>query len=126
MLRTSAELPPAYRLPSCKAARKSAAERAGCFLLLVHIADAALLFRPVPGYDQRPREAGYEIGSLEAVETEARRSAGRLAAERLLTMQSGIPEEIRIEVTNELRQPVFTVTVAIQVERVGLMRLLGQ
>jgi len=71
-------------------------------------------------------EAGYEIGSLEVIETEARRSAGRLAAERLLTMPGGASEDIRIEVTNELRQPVLTVTVAIQLERAGLTRPLGQ
>ena len=66
-------------------------------------------------------EAGYEIGSMKAAEIEARRSAGELARERLLTVQSGSPEDIRIEVKELLRKPVLTVTVSIQIERAGLM-----
>ena len=65
--------------------------------------------------------ASYEIDSLEAAEIEARRSAGELARERLLTVQSGISEDIRIEVKDLLRQPVLTVTVSIQVEPARLM-----
>ena len=66
-------------------------------------------------------EAGHEIGSLEAAEIEARRSAGELARKRLLTVQSGTSEDIRIEVKDLLRKPVLTVSVSIQVERAGLM-----
>ena len=62
-------------------------------------------------------EAGYEIGSIEAAEIEARRSAGKLARERLLTMQRGTSEDIRIEVKDLRRQPVLTVRVSLQVER---------
>ena len=62
-------------------------------------------------------EAGDEIGSMEAAEIEARRSAGKLARERLLTVQSGTHEDIRIEVKDLRRQPVLTVRVSLQVER---------
>jgi hypothetical protein len=68
-------------------------------------------------------EVGSEIDSLHVAEIEARRSAGELARERLLQLQSTTSEDIRIEVKDELRQPVLTVTVSIQVERAGLMRL---
>jgi hypothetical protein len=66
-------------------------------------------------------EASYEIGSIEAAEIEARRSAGELARDRLLAVQSGTSDDIRVEVKDELRQPVVAVTVSIQVERAGLM-----
>jgi hypothetical protein len=68
-------------------------------------------------------EASYEISSIEAAEIEARRSAGELARELLLAVRSGTSEDIRIEVKDDLRQPVVAVTVSIQVERVGLMPL---
>ena len=66
-------------------------------------------------------EVGYEIDSLHTAEIEALRTAGELTRDRLLKMQSAPPDEIRIEVTDEHRQAVLTVTVSIQVERVGLM-----
>jgi len=66
-------------------------------------------------------EVGYEIDSLHTAEIEALRTAGELTRDRLLKMQSATPDDIRIEVTDEHRQAVLTVTVSIQVERVGLM-----
>jgi hypothetical protein len=65
-------------------------------------------------------EVGYEIDSLHAVEIEARRSAGELTRDRLLQLQSAASEDIRVEVKDEHRQPVLTVTVSTQVERAGL------
>ena len=61
-------------------------------------------------------EAGYEIDSLHAAEIEARRSAGELTQDRLLQLQSATSEDIRVEVKDEQRQPVLTVTVSIQVD----------
>jgi hypothetical protein len=66
-------------------------------------------------------EVGYEIDSLHTAEIEALRTAGELTRDRLLKMQSATPDDIRIEVTDEQRQPVLTVTVSIQVERARLM-----
>ena len=66
-------------------------------------------------------EVGYEIDSLHTAEIEALRTAGELTRDRLLKMQSATPDDIRIEVTDEQRQPVLTVTASIQVERAGLM-----
>ena len=66
-------------------------------------------------------EVGYEIDSLHTAEIEALRTAGELTRDRLLKMQSATPDDIRIEVTDEPRQPVLTVTVSIQVERARLM-----
>ena len=66
-------------------------------------------------------EVGYEIDSLHTAEIEAWRTAGELTRDRLLKMQSATPDDIRIEVTDEQRQPVLTVTVSIQVERARLM-----
>jgi len=68
-------------------------------------------------------EVGSEIDSLHVAEIEARRSAGQLTRQRLLAVQSETSEDIRIEVKDEHRQPVLTVTVSIQVERAGLMPL---
>ena len=68
-------------------------------------------------------EVGSEIDSLHMAEIEARRSAGELARERLLQLQSATSEDIRVEVKDELRQSVLSVTVAIQVERARLMPL---
>ena len=65
-------------------------------------------------------EVGYEIDSLHAAEIEARRSAGELARDRLFQLQSATSEDIRVEVKDEQRQPVLTVTVSIHVERVRL------
>jgi len=66
-------------------------------------------------------EVGYQIDSLHMAEIEALRTAGELTRDRLLKMQSETPDDIRIEVTDEQRQPVLTVTVSIQVERARLM-----
>lgn len=66
-------------------------------------------------------EVGYEIDSLHTAEIEALRTAGELTRDRLLKKQSATPDDIRIEVTDEHRQAVLTVTVSIQVKRVGLM-----
>ena len=66
-------------------------------------------------------EVGYDLGSLGAAEIEVVRTAADLTRDRLLKMQSATPDDIRIEVTDEHRQAVLTVTVSIQVERVGLM-----
>jgi hypothetical protein len=66
-------------------------------------------------------EVGSEIDSLHAAEIEVRRSAGELTRDRLLNLRSATPEDIRVEVTDEHRQPVLTVTVSIQVERAGRM-----
>jgi hypothetical protein len=66
-------------------------------------------------------EVGHEIDSLDVAEIEAKRSAGELTRDRLLQLQSAISENIRIEVKDEHRQPVLTVTVSIQVERAGLV-----
>ena len=66
-------------------------------------------------------KVGSEIDSLHMAEIEARRSAGELTRDRLLQLQSTTSEDIRVEVKDELRQSVLTVTVAIQVERARLM-----
>ena len=66
-------------------------------------------------------EAGYEIDSLHAAEIEARRSAGELTRNRLLQVQGATSEDIRVEVKDEQRQPVLTVTVSIQVDHEALM-----
>ena len=66
-------------------------------------------------------EVGYEIDSLRAAEIEAVRTAAELTRDRLFKMQSATPDGIRIEVKDEHRQPVLTVTVSIQVERAGPM-----
>ena len=66
-------------------------------------------------------EVGYEIDSLHAAEIEAMCSAGELTRDRLFQVQSATSEAIRVEVKDEQRQPVLTVTVSIQVERAGLM-----
>ena len=66
-------------------------------------------------------EAGYDIDSLHAAEIEALRSAVELTRDRLVQLQSATSEDIRVEVKDEHRQPVLTVTVSIQVERAGLM-----
>jgi hypothetical protein len=66
-------------------------------------------------------EVGSEIDSLHVAETEAKRSVGELTRDRLFQSQSATSEDIRVEVKDEHRQPVLTVTVSIQVERAGLM-----
>jgi hypothetical protein len=65
-------------------------------------------------------EVGSEIDSLDAAEIEARRSAGELTQNRLFQLQSATSENIRVEVKDEHRRPVLTVTVSIQVERARL------
>ncbi|WP_457093797.1 DUF6894 family protein [Microvirga sp. P5_D2] len=65
-------------------------------------------------------DVGHEIESLDLAEIEAKRSAGELTRDRLFQLQSAISENIRIEVKDEHRQLVLTMTVSIQVERAGL------
>jgi hypothetical protein len=73
------------------------------------------------GSDFNRDEIGSEIGSLRAAEIELMRVAADLTRDRLLKMKSAAPDDIRIEVTDEHRQPVLTVTVSVQVERAGPM-----
>ena len=91
------------------------------FLSLVHIADAALLLRPVLGAFSNRDETGYEIDSLHVAEIEAMRTAGELTRDRLLQAQGASSEDIRVEVKDEQRQPILTVTVSIQVGHEALM-----
>jgi hypothetical protein len=65
-------------------------------------------------------EEGIEVDSLSEAEVEARRTVGEMAQDRLLTVPNAAPENIRVEVKDEHRQPVLTVTVSIQVEPVRL------
>jgi hypothetical protein len=73
------------------------------------------------GSDFSRDEVGSEVGSLRAAEIEVMRTAADLTRDRLLRMQSAAPDAIRIEMTDERRQPVLTVTVSVQVERAGPM-----
>jgi hypothetical protein len=73
------------------------------------------------GSDFNRDEIGSEIGSLRAAEIELMRVAADLMRDRLLKMKSAAPDDIRIEVTDEHRQPILTVTVSVQVERAGPM-----
>ncbi|MBM6580831.1 hypothetical protein ILT44_11610 [Microvirga sp. BT689] len=65
-------------------------------------------------------EVGSEIDSLRAVEIQARRSAGELTRDRLFQLQGTTSEDIRVEVKDEQRQPVLTVTVSIHIDHAGL------
>jgi hypothetical protein len=73
------------------------------------------------GSDFSRDEVGSEVGSLRAAEIEVMRTAADLTRDRLLRMQSAAPDAIRIEMRDEHRQPVLTVTISVQVERTGLM-----
>jgi hypothetical protein len=73
------------------------------------------------GSDFNRDEIGSEIGSLRAAEIELMRVAADLTRDRLLKMKSAAPDDIRIEVMDEHRQPILTVTVSVQVERAGPM-----
>jgi uncharacterized protein DUF6894 len=75
------------------------------------------------GSDFNRDAVGSNVGSLRAAEIEVMRTAADLTRDRLLKMQSAASDDIRIEVTDEHRQPVLTVTVSVQVERAGLMPL---
>ena len=66
-------------------------------------------------------EGGSEIDSLHVAEIEARRSAGELTRDRLLQVQGATSEAIRVEVTDEQRHPVLTVTVSFQVDHEARM-----
>jgi hypothetical protein len=70
-------------------------------------------------------EVGCEIDNLHAAEIEALRSAGELAQDQLRKLQSPTPEDVRVEVRDEHRQPLLTVTVSIRIERAGLMPTIG-
>ena len=65
-------------------------------------------------------EVGSEIDSRHMAEIDARRTAGELTRDRLFLWQGATSEDIRVEVKDEQRQPVLTVTVSIQVERVRM------
>jgi hypothetical protein len=65
-------------------------------------------------------EVGSEVDSLHMAEIDARRTAGELTRDRLLLWQGATSEDVRVEVKDEQRQPVFTVTVSVQIERAGL------
>jgi hypothetical protein len=75
------------------------------------------------GSDFNRDAVGSNVGSLRAAEIEVMRTAADLTRDRLLKMQSAASDDIWIEVTDEHRQPVLTVTVSVQVERAGLMPL---
>jgi hypothetical protein len=64
-------------------------------------------------------EVGSEVDSLHMAEIDARRTVGELTRDRLLLWKGATSEDIRVEVKDEQRQPVLTVTVSIQVERTG-------
>jgi hypothetical protein len=64
---------------------------------------------------------GHEIESLLAAEIEALRSAGELARDQLLKLQCPSAEDVRVEVRDEHRQLVLTVTVSIRVDRTERM-----
>ena len=70
------------------------------------------------GLDANLDADGHEVGNLRAAEIEARRTAGEIARDRLLKLQDAAPESIRVEVKNEHRQRVLTVTVSLRVEQV--------
>jgi hypothetical protein len=115
--------------PAClqSAPIKSASGWAGCHFYYQFIFSCRVI-SPMPRFyfdltldaSTSRDEVGYEIDSLHAAEIEARRSAGELARDRLFQLQSATSEDIRVEVKDEQRQPVLTVTVSIQVERVRL------
>ena len=112
--------PPALRQPS-----KSAGGRDARFDDPFICPDRSL--SPMPrfyfdlllGSDFNRDEVGYEIDSLRAAEIEVVRTAADLTRDRLLKMQSAAPDDIRIEMSDEHRQPVVTVTVSVRVERAG-------
>jgi hypothetical protein len=62
-------------------------------------------------------EKGHELVALRTAEIEAMRTAGELARDRLFTLREAISDEVRIEVRNEHRRPVLTVTVSTRVDR---------
>jgi hypothetical protein len=73
------------------------------------------------GSDFSRDEIGFDFGCLRAAEVEVMRTAADLTRDRLLKMQSATSDDIRIEVRDEDRQPVLTVTVLVQVEQAGLL-----
>jgi hypothetical protein len=66
-------------------------------------------------------EVGSEIDSRHMAEIDARRTAGELTRDQLFLWQGATSEDIRVEVKDEQRQPVLTVTGSIQVERAALI-----
>lgn len=62
-----------------------------------------------------PDEEGVEFDSLDAAEHEAARAAADIGRDRL---PKGDPREVIVEVLNEHRQQVVTVTVSMRVDRV--------
>jgi hypothetical protein len=65
-------------------------------------------------------EVGSEIDSRHMAEIDARRTAGELTRDRLFLWQGATSEDVWVEVKDEQRQAVLTVTVSIQVERAKL------
>jgi hypothetical protein len=61
-----------------------------------------------------PDEEGLEFDSLEAAEREAATAAAEIRRDRL---PKGDAREVTVEVRNEHRQRVLTVTVSMEVER---------
>jgi hypothetical protein len=62
-----------------------------------------------------PDEEGLEFASLDGAEREATKAVAEIGRDRL---PSGDAREITIEVRNEHRQRVLTITVSMHVERV--------
>ena len=73
------------------------------------------------GSDANLDADGHEIGSLRAAEIAAKRTAGELARDQLSKLHDAAPESIRVEVKNENRQQLLTVTVSLQIDHMGLM-----
>ena len=102
--------------PACKAAYQER-QQAGCLFSYRFKSPMPRFYFDVSiGSASSHDEAGYEIDSLHAAEIEARRSAGELTRDRLLRAQSATSEDIRVEVKDEHRQHVLTVTVSIRVD----------
>ena len=90
------------------------------YLVPVHIAMPRFFFDlSLDAFTSRD-EVGSEIDSLHMAELEAKRTAGELTRDRLILWPGATSEAIRVEVKDEQRQPVLTVTVLIQVDRAGL------
>jgi hypothetical protein len=64
-------------------------------------------------------EEGHEIEGLQTVGIEAKRTLGELARDRLFNLQDAVPEDIRVEVQDEHRRLVLTVTASICFEWTG-------
>ena len=107
---------------ACKAAYQERQQADGLpFLSPVTSPMPRFYFDLVLGAFTNRDEVGYQIDSLHMAEIEARHTAGELTRDRLLQVQGATSEDIRVEVKDEQRQPVLTVTVSIQVDHEALM-----